>query len=304
MLIKERPFLGAHVSAARSASSLRQSSGPAGQAGLVNAILNGERIGAECIQIFGASPRSYGAPLPSKEDVKVFQQRWRDSSIATVFQHGAYLPNLGTNDPIAMRRSIGNLSAHLEIANLIGSGGVIFHVGSPNGGDRKEALERAAAAMKEILKNAKGDAQLIMENSGSQKKIGGSIADLDFLFKKIGDSRVKVCVDTAHSFESGLIESYTPANIKKFFDAWDEAVGVQNIVAMHINDSKTPYNSQNDKHENLGEGQIGLAGFRALAAFARADKYLSKTSWFLEVPGFDDLGPDKRNVDILKSCFE
>lgn len=289
METQQRPILGAHVSAA---------------GGLVNAIENGEKIGAECVQIFGASPRSYAAKLPSADDVKRFQERWRDSSILTVYQHGAYLPNLGTADAAAMKKSVANLAMHLQIANAIGSGGVIFHVGSPNGGDRKEALDRAAIAMKEILKDVKGDAQLIMENAGSVKKIGGSIEDLAYLFKKVSDSRVKICVDTAHSFEAGLIESYTPANSKKFFADWDGAIGVQHIVAMHINDSKTPYNSQNDKHENLGEGFIGLSGFKALAAYARADKHLSQTSWFLEVPGFGGEGPDKRNVDLLKSCFD
>lgn len=283
-----RPLLGAHVSAA---------------GGLWNAIENGERIGAECVQIFGASPRSYAASLPGPEAVEQFKSRLKSSSITSVFQHGAYLPNLGTADVMAMRKSVANLFAHLRIANLIGSGGVIFHVGSPNGGDRKEALERAAAAMKEILKNVTGPAQLIMENSGSIKKIGGSIEDLAFLFKKVNDSRVKICVDTAHSFEAGLIESYTPAHIKDFFGRWDAAIGIENIVALHINDSKTPYNSQNDKHENLGKGLIGLPGFRALADFACADKHLPKTSWFLEVPGFDDMGPDKKNMDLLKSCF-
>ena len=263
--------------------------------------------------IFGASPRSYTASLPSVESVAVFKKRLKESSIKSVCQHGAYLPNLGTADPDAMRKSIANLSAHLQIANLIGSSGVIFHVGSPNGGELKDALERAAAAMKEVLKrvdavgssSGSGRAQLIMENSGSVKKIGGRISDLEFLFKKVGDSRVKVCVDTAHSFEAGLIESYTPANITKFLNEWDSAVGLENIPALHINDSKTEYNSQNDKHENLGEGFIGLSGFRALARHVgqARESRLSHTSWFLEVPGFDEMGPDKRNMDILKSCF-
>lgn len=281
----QRPLIGAHVSAA---------------GGLYKAVENGEKIGAECIQIFGASPRSYAAPMPSPEAVRLFKERLKGSSIQAVYQHGAYLPNLGTADASAMQKSIANLTGHLQIADAIGSHGVIFHVGSPNGGDRQEALQRAAGAMKQILKRFSGATFLIMENSGSTKKIGGSIEDLAWLFKEVNDSRVKICVDTAHSFEAGLIESYTAAGIGKFLDAWDDAVGLENIPALHINDSKTLYNSQNDKHENLGEGKIGLDGFRALARETR----LRHTSWFLEVPGFDDLGPDKQNMDILKSCFE
>ncbi len=200
---------------------------------------------------------------------------------------------------MTVKKSVANLAAHLKIANLIGSAGLVFHVGSPNGEDRKAALDRAAGAMKEVLKLVSGGSYLVMENSGSQKKIGGSIEDLEYLFKKVGDSRVKICVDTAHSFESGLIESYTPANIKQFFDAWDGAVGLSNIVALHANDSKTPYNSQNDKHENIGKGYIGIEGFKSLAK----EKRIAHTQWFLEVPGFDDLGPDKKNMDLLRGSF-
>jgi apurinic endonuclease APN1 len=281
---ESKPLLGAHVSAA---------------GGLWNAIDNGERIGAECIQIFGASPRSYAAALPSEAAVLQFKERLAKSSIRAVYQHGAYLVNLASSDEVTLEKSIANLAAHLTIANRIGSAGVVFHVGSPNGGDRKAALLRAAAAMKQVLKKVAGPAQLIMENSGSVKKIGGSFDDLAFLFKEVADPRVKICIDTAHALESGMIESYTADNIKAFFDMWEQRVGLEHIVAMHANDSKTPYNSQNDKHENIGEGFIGFEGFRALAR----EKRIAHTVWFLEVPGFDEQGPDKENVDRLKSCF-
>ena len=279
-----KPLLGAHVSVA---------------GGYVNGIVNGERIGAECIQIFGASPRSYGAPLPSLETAQNFKDQLKQSSIKSVYLHGSYLVNLGSSDPTALKRSIGNLTAHLQIANALGAGGLIFHVGSPNGGDRQEALERAAGAMKEVLAQTKGDSFLVMENSGSLKKIGGSVADLVWLFKKVNDSRLKICIDTAHAFEAGLIESYTLAHIKKFFDAWDDSVGVKNIVALHANDSQTEYNSQHDRHENIGQGFIGTDGFKNLAQ----EKRIAHMNLFLEVPGYDGEGPDKRNMDTLKQCF-
>jgi deoxyribonuclease-4 len=96
-----------------------------------------------------------------------------------------------------------------------------------------------------------------------------------------------------------MIDAYTPAKIEKLFDEWDKEVGIENIVALHVNDSKTAYDSHHDRHENIGEGYIGLAGFKNLAK----EKRLAHTAWLLEVPGFDDEGPDKKNVDILKSLF-
>ena len=86
-------------------------------------------------------------------------------------------------------------------------------------------------------------------------------------------------------------------NIKKLFDEWDREVGIENFAALHINDSKTAYNSHNDRHENLGEGYIGLEGFKNLAK----EKRINHLPWILEVPGFDGLGPDKKNIELLKS---
>jgi endonuclease IV len=106
-------------------------------------------------------------------------------------------------------------------------------------------------------------------------------------------------LDTAHAFESGIIREYGAPEIKRFIDEWDKAVGLGNIVAIHANDSKTPWNSHNDRHENIGAGHIGLQGFRVLAK----EKRLWDKAWLLEVPGFKNEGPDKKNVDILKKCF-
>ena len=287
-------MLGAHVSAARSAGA-----GGAARDGLINAIYNGEQIGAECIQIFGASPRSYQATLPTTDAANRFKSALAASSIQAVYQHGAYLVNLGSESADTLRKSITNLAAHLSIANLIGSRGVVFHVGSPNGGDRAAALERAAKAMKAVLKEVSGPAHLIMENSGSIKKIGGSISDLEYLFRAVSDSRVRICLDTAHTLESGMITEYTPKAITALIDAWEAATMPGAITVLHANDSKTPYNSQNDKHENIGDGYIGYAGFENLAK----EKRLQGTCIFLEVPGITGTGPDKENMDRLKRCF-
>ena len=138
-----------------------------------------------------------------------------------------------------------------------------------------------------------------MENSASGKKVGAWPEEMKIMLEGIGSDRAKICLDMAHSFESGLIEKYDPENIKIFLDRWDKEVGLENVVALHVNDSKTIGGSHNDRHENIGEGHIGLGGFKNLAK----EKRLWDKPWILEVPGFEDMGPDKKNVDILKSLF-
>ena len=123
---------------------------------------------------------------------------------------------------------------------------------------------------------------------------------IKLILKKINSPRAKVCFDTAHAFEAGVIKYDDPKIINEIFNSWDKEVGLKNIVAIHANDSKTAYGSHNDRHENIGEGHIGLSGFKNLAK----EKRLLDKTWLLEVPGFDNLGPDKRNVDTLRSCFK
>lgn len=292
------PLIGAHVSVA---------------GGVWKAFANAEAIGAEAIQIFGASPQSWAFKLPDKETVIKFKTAWEKSKVKSVFLHAAYLVNLASPDASARKKSVINLSGHLAIAQALGANGLIFHVGSGKGDmSKEEALKLAAKEMKEVLKNVPGATELIIENAaGGGDKVGAtaeSVGALIRLIKSLPPSgrasptlggRVKVCIDTAHAFEAGIIERYEPKELKKFLDEWENHVGLKNVVALHVNDSKTAFNSRHDRHENIGEGFIGLKGFKNLAK----EKSLWDKAWLLEVPGFDNNGPDKKNIDILKSCF-
>ena len=279
------PLIGAHVSVA---------------GGLYKGVENATRIGAEAIQIFGASPRQWAVKMPSAEEVGHYKKELAASNVKAVFLHAAYLINLSSTDEPLWKKSIECLSGHLKIAEMIGAQGVVFHIHSIKGLNKKIAHENTAEGMEKVLAAVPGKAQLIMENNaGEPARLGSTIEDLALLMKSLKNPRVKICLDTAHTFESGMIESYSPAHIKKLFDAWDDAVGVENIAALHANDSKTPHLSHSDRHENIGEGYIGLKGFQALAK----EKRLAHTAWLLEVPGYDNEGPDKKNVDILRGCF-
>ncbi len=282
---KSRPRIGAHV----------RTSG-----GLHKAVENAVRIGAQCIQIFGASPQQWHAKTPSESDALLFKKQIQEHHIGPVFLHAAYLVNLASPVSSLRKKSTQSLSDHLKIADAIGATGLIFHMGSFKGGDLEEALQRTVEGMKSVLKNVPGNTQLIMENSaGGGSKLGVNPQQLGYLLKKVDSSRVKVCIDTAHAFEAGIIEEYTPALVKKFLQDLEGEIGLENIVALHVNDSKTPPGSHHDRHQNIGEGYIGLKGFQSLAG----EKRLHNKAWILEVPGFDGEGPDKKNIEILKSLF-
>ncbi|MBI5153155.1 MAG: deoxyribonuclease IV [Parcubacteria group bacterium] len=281
-----KPKIGAHVSAS---------------GGLYKSIENATAIGAECIQLFGASPQQWAVRIPSDEDVVMFKNIRAEWNIGPVYLHAAYLPNLATLDDGMYEKSLKNLSDHLMIAERMGADGLIFHVGSGKEAPKEEAIKKAVLGMKRILKLVPGKTKLVMENSArGGQKLGSSAHEMGLMLKGVDSSRIKICIDTAHAFEAGIVEGYTKKNVKQFCDEWDKEVGLENVVALHVNDSKTVFNSHHDRHENIGEGYIGLEGFENLAR----EKRLHDKAWILEVPGFDGNGPDKKNVDLLKSCFK
>jgi len=106
-----------------------------------------------------------------------------------------------------------------------------------------------------------------------------------------------MCLDTAHAFESGILPDYSKKSIDEFSKKIDKLIGFDKILAVHLNDSKTPSFSNKDRHENIGEGMIGKEGIKNFINH----KDFKKLPFLLEVPGFDDNGPDKKNIDIVKS---
>ncbi len=279
-------LLGGHVSAA---------------GGLYKAIDNAEAIGATAIQLFGASPRQWFPKLPTEEDYARFKERRAGSMVKAVYLHAPYLINLASPEADLRKKSVINLATHLAIAEGMGADGVIFHVGSGKGMDKEKALALAAEGMNEVLDKVSGTVPLVIENAaGGGDKIGRTPEEIGALMRLVGDaSRIETCYDTAHGFEAGIIDEYTPEKTKALFDTWEKEVGEGNLVALHINDSKTACGSCNDRHENLGDGHIGMEAFRVLAT----EKRLHKAAWLLEVPGIEGNGPDGENMERLRGCF-
>lgn len=281
----KQPSIGAHVSS---------------NGGVHSAVLNGERIGAKVIQIFGSSPYTWAVrrDIPSDE-LKKYREYRKRSSIENVYLHAAYIVNLASHDQSLYEKSVKSLVNHLCIAEILEAQGLIFHVGSFKETEKEKAIEQQIEGMKRVLKAVQGKTSLIMENTAGGGSRIGSIEDLGYMLTAVKSERMKVCFDTAHGFESGEVETYTKATVEKMCDDFEEHIGLKNISVLHVNDSKTECGSHHDRHENIGKGYIGIGGFRALAG----EKRLYDKDWILEVPGYDNKGPDKKNIDVLHSLF-
>lgn len=256
-----------------------------------------EAIGAEAIQVFLTPPQQWRSSKFDEAQIKTFCERAEQSEIKDVFVHGVYLINLATDDEPNLNRAIGSLKSALTSCSQLGMRGVIFHLGSHKGQGLDAVFAQICKACTNVLDATPENVQLILENSaGAGGNIGSNWSDLGRIIREVGSPRVKVCIDTQHSYAAGYDFS-TAEGLELAMSEFEEEVGLDQLVAVHANDSKVPLGSGRDRHENIGEGLIGIDGFRRILHH-RAFK---DVPFLLEVPGFGEAkGPDQKNVDLLK----
>jgi len=252
-------------------------------------------IGAECIQIFGSAPQQWQFLLFPEEQIRDFNRKAKEYKISPIFVHSIYLINLASENPYILEKSLTSLIQYLNFSSLINAEGVIFHIGSHKGAGWKAVREQVFRAVAEILKRTKsGD--LILENSaGAGGIIGAKFSELGEIVKAVKDPRLKVCLDTAHAFESGYAIN-KEEGLKKALDKFEAEIGLKRLVAIHANDSKTPFASGVDRHENIGQGYIGEKGFYHITH----DPRLASLPFIIETPGFGDRGVDQKNLEVLR----
>lgn len=266
--------------------------------GFLKAIERAVSIGANTIQIFGASPVQWKTKTPDEEESKKFQVLCKRNDIGPVFLHAPYLINLASSKDGLINLSKELLKKHLEISNSLGARGVIFHIGSKGERDQKEAENIVVESLLDIFKDVKKGILFIENCAGAGNLIGDTLEEIGAIIKKVNNQRIGFCLDTAHAFEAGILPDFETKTINSFVKKIEKEIGLEKFEVIHANDSKTSMGSNKDRHENIGEGFIGKNGFVNLFK----NKEFRKRAFILEVPGFDNLGPDKKNINILKKC--
>ena len=274
--------IGAHVSAS---------------GGISKAVSRGVEIGCETIQIFGSSPRSWVFKPVLDSEIDAFRRSASESGLGPVFLHAIYLINMGTADQTSLAKGIDSLINYMILAADIGAGGIIFHPGSHKGAGYDAIFEQSVESIKQVLDRSPEGPYLCLENmAGMGQHIGAKLRELGDIIKAVDDPRLRICLDTQHSFAAGY-DLRTQEGVGMMMAEFDEIIGVNKLAAVHANDSKQPCGSGVDRHDNIGEGLIGEAGFEAIMGHPA----FRDVPFFLEVPGFVGKGPDQRNIDILKN---
>lgn len=273
--------IGAHVSTA---------------GGLSTAIGRAEALGAECIQIFLSTPHRWQPPKHTDEEIAEFERLRTEYVTEPVFAHAAYLLNLASDDPQLRARSIDSVNAAARWCDRIGVAGVVVHIGSARGQSVEDAERQVAGALEEVLRSDAVSAVLLENSAGSGETLGARITQIGSLFERLGrDKRIGLCLDTAHTFASGY-DLRLDSGIQRAVDEIEQHMGLDRLKLIHANDSKADLGSAVDRHENIGHGLLGEDAFVKMLAHPA----LKDLPWVLEVPGYDDKGPDLPNVQALK----
>lgn len=278
---QSRP-LGAHMSIA---------------GGLSHAVEHALAVKATAVQIFTRNQKRWENPPLAPGEAAAFREAAR--KLRYVCAHAGYLINLASPDPAARERSRLALLDELGRANQAGCDCIVLHPGSPKEDDSATGIARVAGEIRTIL-DATPDYQtaIAFENTAGQgASLGSSLRELgDLLAACDRHPRLGVCIDTAHAFAAGY-DLRTEAGIATLCRELDTVAGWHRVRVLHLNDAMNPCGSHRDRHEHIGQGEIGEAGFRRFLAIPE----LRHVPGIIETPKDPKtLAEDKLNLRILR----
>jgi deoxyribonuclease-4 len=267
-------YVGAHVSAS---------------GGVENAPLNAREIGAKAFALFTKNQRQWKAKPLTEASIAAFRENLEKSGIAPrhVLPHDSYLINLGHPEPEKLEKSREAFIDELQRCEQLGLDRLNFHPGShlvkipkrdPDYAAKLEAAERAcldviAESMNRAIEaTPDSGVKLVIENTAGQgSNLGYRFEHLAYLIERVeAKERVGVCLDTCHTFTAGY-DLRTPEAYEETMRRFEEIVGFEYLMGMHLNDSKPPLGSRVDRHHSLGKGEIGWEAFRLIMNDPRMD---------------------------------
>jgi deoxyribonuclease-4 len=281
-------LLGAHMSIA---------------GGVSQALVRAQSVHSNAVQVFTKNNRQWAGPPVDPEDVARWQAQLSSCGICCGVSHASYLINLASPRDEIWQRSILAHTDELQRAHAYGIRHVVLHPGSHTGSGLEAGIARIAAALNRIhaaTPDCADTLTLLELMAGQGDTIGATFGQLRRICEQVDDrTRVAICADTCHAFAAGY-DLRTPAGYAAMIDEIEREIGLPAVKCWHVNDSVGALGSRRDRHTHIGEGQIGLEGFRHLLN----DLRWQGIAMLLETPKEDDLADDVRNLAQLCALVE
>jgi deoxyribonuclease-4 len=269
---------------------------------LERSALKAAELGANTFQIFSSSPRQWKASVPSLPAIRLLNQAREKYDLYPLAIHDNYLINLASAHEKIRRLSIEAFRGELERAVAIGAEYLIAHPGNYKGHSVEEGIMHFLEGVGEAARGLKlANLTLLIENTvGAGAQLGGRFEELHVMREfapKLTDVSIGFCLDTCHLLASGF-DIANEAGLREMVAEADRLLGLDNVRVIHANDSKGALGSHVDRHQNIGNGYIGLDGFRRILQHPR----LRSKAFILETP-MDD-GWDKKDLDTLRQLWK
>lgn len=257
-------------------------------------------LGCNTMQIFSRNPRGWQAGKLSSSDVAQFKKLKKELDINPVVVHIPYLINLATPDAGLYRKSIDAYIEDLRRSDELGTEYFVTHLGSHVGSGEEGGIVRFAKALNEIMNKAKPKTTVLLENTaGSGSIIGYRFEHIKRIIDGLDNAEnVGVCLDTAHTFESGY-NIKTKAGLESTLKAFDKLIGLRRIKVVHFNDSLSELGSHVDRHQHIGKGNIGYEGLKRLINHPK----LKNAAFIMETPKNTDKD-DKMNMRSARKMLK
>jgi deoxyribonuclease-4 len=267
--------------------------------GVDTAFDRGEQIGCDAIQIFTKNSNQWRAAPLKTESVERYHRRQAETGISPVVAHTSYLLNLGTPDDDLWQKSIAALIVELERCEMLDIPYLVLHPGSHMGTGEEAGIARVAQAL-DIIHDRLPNVQVKI----TLETTAGQGTNLGYRFEHLADmieaveagDRLAVCYDTCHTLAAGY-DFRTPEGYAQVFKEFDAVIGLDRLTVFHLNDSKQDLGSRVDRHAHIGEGDVGLEGFRHILN----DPRFQELPMLLETPKSKDMHEDVENLARLRS---
>lgn len=270
--------------------------------GVWKALQRGIGIRCDIIQIFVKNNMQWFGKPHSPDDLALYANELASGKLQSIFGHAGYLINLGALASENRDKSIKSLTQEIQLATDLGVPFLVMHPGSHLGAGEEVGIKQIVAGLDEVFRITKNlPVRIALENTAGQgSNLGHQIKHLAAIFDGVkSPQRLGICLDTAHFFEAGY-DIRTPKGWDAAIGEVDSLIGIKQILAFHLNDSKTVLGSRVDRHEHIGQGKIGREAFRHIVRDVR----FRNVPGCLETPKSADLHEDVENLAILRSLAE
>jgi len=269
--------------------------------GVDKAVLRGQEIGCETIQVFTRNNNRWAVPPLKDETIENWYRNLEKTGIAPVVAHDSYLINLASPNDALWQKSLDAFVVEMERCEALSIPYLVMHPGAHTGLGEEAGLRRIAQALDRAFERVpEARVTVLLETTAGQGTcLGYRFEHLAQVIElAAGGDRLGVCFDTCHALAAGY-EIRTPEGYEDTFQRFDQVIGLERLQVLHVNDSKRDLGSRVDRHEHIGKGYVGLEGFRLLLNDARFRQH----PMLLETPKGPDMQEDMENLATLRSLM-